>query len=142
MLTEKNLAMLAAVGADLSAERTSPTRAGVVDAVLQVAASPNARLVDAAEVALGWLAKNEMLHAGDFAHIDEAAKRLVGYLAERLATDATNPRVKKRLGTFATRLKLSALGSPVWLLETTSERTQRRLLREGNNLNVKWNVYG
>ncbi|MFB6262107.1 MAG: hypothetical protein ABEL76_00590 [Bradymonadaceae bacterium] len=63
---------------------------------------PTARLARAAVLALEWLAANDELHRLTTSEWSDAARRRLGYLADRLAaSERSSPTASRRLETLA-----------------------------------------
>lgn len=145
MLTKHDLSFMANAGAPLPATPQEPTQAEALALLFEVARAPQARLVRGAASVMRQLAA----HNGQLTHIvfedaPDDVKRVLGYMAERLASQCDSDVEVQVLRRFAQHLYHTRMSeAPTKLLTGVSTPSRcARLVAAGDRTSERWQVYG
>jgi len=122
--------MLSYIGCPLGSQPLRPSRRIMGETVIHIAANPSVRMCDAMATALQWLEKT--YPNDDWADLKGSKDaRRIGYVAERVGCNS-----------IASALFNWNKSTPLFLSDAYTEKTKIRLIREADNLSLKWSVYG
>lgn len=143
-VTEKDLARFAALGYPAPVEPASDVAPrAVAESLCRAVESPSARLLDAALLALDWLAEHDALEALTRPDLSPEASRRLGFLAEKLAETHTTV-TKRRLKTLANSLYEQLAQQPdsaLTFAAVTTDAYLQQLREKGDHTNERWQVF-
>jgi hypothetical protein len=124
------LCMLSYIGCPFGYHPIRPSRRIMGETVIHIAENPSVRMCNAMASALQWLEKNYPDDKWEDLKESKGARR-IGYVAERAGCDI-----------IASALFNWNKSTPLFLSDLCTESRKIRLIREADNVSLKWGVYG